>query len=392
MTYDFDRIAEREGTNCEKYDHRAEVFGRGDVIPLWVADMDFEAPPFVVEAMRRRLEHPVFGYTFRGDTFHDAVTAWIARRNGWTVEREWIDFTPGVVAGFTFAIRALTDQGDGVVIQPPVYPPFAQVVKANGRKVVDNPLKLNGGRYEIDFDDLDRKLAGARVLLFCNPHNPTGRVFSREELIRVGELCERHGVAVISDEIHSDLIQKPYRHTHLASLSPWLAEHTVTFVAPSKTFNLAGLSTSVAITPGDALRRRLRAELDRLHVAQGNVFGTVALEAAYTYGDEWLDQLNAYIGGNKDYVADFLACNLPSVGTFPLEGTYLMWLDFRQWGMTQKELSDFLVNEAYLGLNDGAYFGSEGQGFMRLNLGTSRRVIAAAMKQLKEAYEKRNTR
>ncbi len=388
MKYDFDRIVPREKSNCVKYDTCEETFGRPDIIPMWIADMDFPVAPFVENAMRARMEHPVYGYAVRSESYYRSITGWVERRNNWKIKPHWIDFTPGVVSGFVFAIRALTAEGDGVVIQPPVYPPFAAMISANGRRIVNNPMKFTGGRFEIDFEELDRCLAGARALLFCNPHNPTGRVFSREELEKVGELCLKHNVVIISDEIHSDLIQKPYLHTHIASVSPRLAENTVTFIAPSKTFNLAGLSISHAITPGDSLRRRLRAELDKIHVDQGNVFGTAALEAAYTHGDEWVDQLNEYIGRNARYVAEFIDVHLPAVKTIPNEGTYLMWIDFRGLGMEHQELCRFLVAEARLGLNDGQQFGDQGRGFMRMNLATSFDTIKQAMVQLKNACDK----
>lgn len=387
MRYDFDDIELRENTGCVKYDLREHLFGRGDVIPMWVADMDFKVLPEITEALRRRTEHPVYGYAVRPDGFYDSIIKWVDRRNGWKIERGWIDFTPGVVSGFTFAIRALTEPGDGIVIQPPVYHPFAGMIRANHREVVDNPLKLTTDGYEIDFDDLDRKLAGARLLLFCNPHNPTGRVFTREELERIGDLCIKHNVPVVSDEIHSDLVQKPYRHIHFASLSDALAQRTVTLIAPSKTFNLAGLSTSVAITAGDTLRRRLRTELDTLHVDQGNVFGTAALEAAYTHGDRWLDQLVEYIGGNMDFVLDFLSREIPRIKAFRSQGTYMMWLDMHGLGMEHEAMVDFVINKARLGLNDGAIFGSGGRGFMRMNLATSRKVVGRAMQQLKDAVD-----
>ena len=387
--YNFDQIVNREGSHCEKYDRREEIFGRADVIPLWVADTDFAVAPFITEAFMRRIEHPVYGYAFRDATYHTAITGWVGRRHGWEIDASWLDFSPGVVSGLVFAMRAFTNPGDRIVIQPPVYPPFARVTQLNDRVVVNNPLLHNGERYTIDFEDLDRKLEGARALLFCNPQNPTGRVFDREELMRVGELCIKHDVTIISDDIHADIIQKPYRYIPIASLSPEIAARTITLIAPSKTFNIAGLSTSVVITPNDSLRRRLRIEFDKMHADQGNAFGSTALVAAYTQGDQWLDEFNAYIGGNIEYVSNFLAEHLPSVKCHKPEGTYLMWLDFNAWGMPHDELYQWLIDEAGLGLNDGKRFGDEGMGFMRINLGTSRAVLAKAMNQLLDAYQRR---
>ncbi len=386
MKYDFDDIVPREGTGCIKYDTRREVFGRGDVIPLWVADMDFRVLPCVEKALRRRMECPTYGYGIREEGFYNSTAGWVKRRGGWNIDNGWIDFTPGVVPGFAMAIRALSEPGDKVVIQPPVYHPFAHTIKANDRQLVNNPLILaSSGRYEMDFDDLDRKLAGAKLLLFCNPHNPSGRVFTREELTRVGELCCKHDVNIISDEIHCDMVHKPNKHIHIASIDERFAARCVTLIAPSKTFNLAGLSTAVAITPSDTLRRKLRAEMDALHIGQGNVFGTVALQAAYDEGEEWLEQLTEYIGGNMALVDGFMREHLPQIKTRPSEGTYIMWLDMRNLGMEQKELNDFLINKAGVGLNDGEMFGVEGRGFMRINLATSRAVILKALEQIREA-------
>ncbi len=387
MKYNFDRTPSRKGSDCVKFDACPAVFGRGDVIPLWIADMDFEVAPCIIEAMRLRLEHPVFGYGLRNGGFYGAINGWLRERNGWEVQREWISFTPGVVAGFTFAIRALSEPGEGVVIQPPVYPPFAASIKSSGRRVVTNPLLRTDEGWQIDFEDLDRKLSDARLLLLCNPHNPTGRVFTREELERIGELCRKHNVVVISDEIHSDLIQKPYRHIHIASLSDDMAARTVTLVAPSKTFNIAGLSTSVAIVQDDSLRRRFRGQLESVHVDQGNIFGTVALEAAYTNGADWLEELIEYVGGNMDYVIGFLKENLQQIKTWRSQSTYMLWLDMSGLGMSQADLMHFLIFQAGLGLNDGMEFGKEGTGFVRLNVGTSRAVLQQAMQQLKEAVD-----
>lgn len=389
MTYDFDTIVKRAGSSCIKYDTLKETFGTEDVLPMWIADMDFPAAPFIMDAIMRRAMHPCFGYGIREDDYYNAIINWVERHNHWNIEKGWIDFTPGVVAGFSFAIRALTAEGDGVLIMPPTYPPFAAQIKANGRKVVCCPMANREGHFEIDFELLDQKLAEAKAILFCNPHNPTGRVFTEEELRRVGELCLKHNVNIISDEIHSDLIQKPYHHTHLASLSEALAERTVTLIAPTKTFNIAGLSTSVMITPGEALRAKVREELNRYHIDQGNLFGTTTLIAAYNEGDEWLEQLLDYIAGNMQLVSDFFAEKMPEVVARKSEGTYMMWLDFRGLGMTHEELCKFLAEEAHVGLNDGASFGEEGRGFMRINLATSREMVQTALDRIYNAWSSR---
>lgn len=388
MKYDFDKITDRRGTNCVKYDAAAEVFGREDVLPLWIADSDFACPPFIVEAVRKRAEHPVYGYTFQGPEFFRAVTEWVRRRNDWSIESDWIGFTPGVVAGFSLAIQALTEEGDGVLIQPPVYPPFAKMTRMNNRKVVNNPLVWDGEKYVIDFDDFEAKLKESKVFLMCNPHNPTGRVFTREELRRMGELCVEHDVRIISDEIHSDLILKPHRHTHIASLSDEIARQTITFIAPSKTFNVAGLAASVSIIPDESVRRRFSRQADLAGASHGNLFGTTALVAAYEQGDEWLDGFMVQMGKNARYIVDFLRERIPSVRAYVPESTYLMWLDFRAWGLSPEELFRVLV-DAGLGLSDGKDFGEEGVGFMRINIATSPEVLEEAMKRLEAADKAR---
>ncbi len=385
MKYNFDAVIPREGTFCEKYDHRGRIFGRSDVIPMWVADMDFASPPPVLEAIARRLQHPILGYSYRSDSYWQSVVEWVDRRNGWKIDPSWLEFVPGVVPGLVFALRAFTEPGDGVVIQPPVYHPFARQTRLNERVVINNPVRLVGDRYEIDFEDLDRKLDGAKIFLMSNPHNPTGRVFTREELTRIGELCVKHDVLILADEIHSDLIYRPNKHIHIASLDERFAARTLTFIAPSKTFNLAGLSTASVIVPDAALLRQFRYELSKLHADQGSIFGTIALEAAYRYGEEWLEELLVYLQENIDYILTFLREKMPSVRAVRPEGTYLMWLDFSAWPLSHEELTRFMVEQAALGVNEGSMFGEEGRGWMRLNVATRREVVRQAMNQLYEA-------
>ena len=386
MKYNFDEVISREGTNCEKFDARAQIFGRADVIPMWVADMDFAAPSAVVEAIRKRAEHPVLGYSYRSDNYWQSIIDWVYRHSGWKIQREWLDFTPGVVSGIVYALRAFTEPGDHIVIQPPVYHPFARQIHLNDRVVVNNPLRETNGHYEIDFEDLDRKLTGAKVLLMSSPHNPTGRVFTREELTRIGQLCVKHDVLILSDEIHGDIVYAPQKFIHIASINETIAARTLTFIAPSKTFNIAGLSTSVSIVPNPILNQRLQEEYAKTHADQGNIFGAVALEAAYTHGDEWLEQLLQYLKGNVDYVCNFLQERIPSIHCVPPQGTYLMWLDFREWGMTHEEIYQFLIDKAGWGVNEGSMFGEEGRGWMRVNIATQRSVLKQAMKQLYQAW------
>lgn len=388
--YDFDTYIDRIGTDCEKYEDLVPVFGTDEVIPLWLADMDFATADFIVEAMERRMKHPIFGYTFRPQCYYDAICGWVKRRSGWDVDPSWIAFSPGVVAGVTFGMLSCTKEGDGVVIQPPVYHPFGNTIRYNRRTVLNNPLVQDPetGKYSIDFEDLDKKLAQARAFILCNPHNPTGRVFTREELLKIGELCKKHDVTVISDEIHCDFIFKPHQFLHIASLTEDLANRTVTLIAPSKSFNVAGFSTAVAIIPNAERRAAYQAEVDKIHIENGNIFGSVALKTAYEQGDEWMECLVDYLQGNIDFVYDFMTENIRSVGCYKPESTFLMWLDFRGWGMSQQELNRFLVHEAGLGMGDGSIYGVEGTGFQRLNVGTPRSVLERAMKQLWEAVRK----
>lgn len=388
--YDFDTYIDRIGTDCEKYEDMKSVFGTDQVIPLWIADMDFATADFIVEAMERRMKHPIFGYTFRPQCYFDAIRGWVYRHNGWDIDTSWIAFSPGVVAGVTFGMLSCTKEGDGVVIQPPVYHPFGNTIRYNHRTVLNNPLIQDPatGEYRIDFDDLDQKLAQAKAFILCNPHNPTGRVFTREELLKIGELCKKHDVTIISDEIHCDFIFQPHEHIHIASLTEDLANRTITLIAPSKSFNVAGFSTAAAIIPSPERHAAYQAEVDKIHIENGNIFGSVALKTAYEQGDEWMRQLLEYLQGNVDFVYDFMTANIPSVHCYKPEATFLMWLDFRKWGMTQEELNRFLVQEAGLGLGDGSVYGIEGTGFQRLNIGTPRSVLQRAMNQLLEAVRK----
>ena len=389
MSYNFDKVVRRENTNCVKWDLRGETFGKADIIPLWVADMDFETPDFILEAIRERLQHPVLAYSFRSNNYREAIVEWIKRRNGWNIQPEWIEFTPGVVPGLAFSILAYTEKNDNIVIQPPVYHPFRETITSNERTVVNNPLQVSNEKFVIDFDDLDKKLQTAKAIIISNPHNPVARAYTKDELSELGKLCLKHGITIISDEIHSDLIQAPHCHTHIASLSNELAQQTITFISPSKTFNTAGLSTGVAIIPNKLKRMQYKHWIDCLHVGQGNIFGTVALEAAFRNGDDWMREVNEYIGRNIDYVINFIHQYIPNVKCYRPEATYLMWIDFTAWNMDHESLYRFLIDKAGLGLNSGTIFGEEGKGHMRINLACPKSTLEKAMTQLKEACSKR---
>lgn len=385
MTYNFDEIISRKGTSCIKWDARQTVFGNPNVLPMWVADMDFRSPDFVVNALRERLTHEVLGYTYRPESYFDAIIRWVERRNGWTIEKEWICHSPGVVPGLNVAVWAYTQPQDRIVIQTPVYPPFFDAILKNNRTLIENPLIANGDRFEIDFENLDTQLQGAKAIILSNPHNPTGRVFDEEELLRIGELCEKHNVTIISDEIHSDIIMKPHRHRHIAAIAnSRFANRCVTFMAPSKTFNLAGLSTAYAVIPNPELRKQyLQVSEQQLHLGMSNLPGLIGLEAAYTHGDEWLDQLNSYILGNIELLDALVKEHLPRIKVYKPEGTYLAWMDFGALGLTDDELDRKLIGEAEVGLNKGITFGANGKGFRRINLACPRAYVQEAVERMR---------
>ena len=385
--YNFDELIDRSGTNTVKYDGRKSFFGNEDVLPLWVADMDFRTPDFIMEAIRKRAEHDLFGYTFRPESYSQSIVSWLKRRHNWDIKPEWISFSPGVVAGLTMAIEALSKPGDGVIIQPPVYFPLFDSVKGTGREMIENPLRLENGRYYFDLEDLKRKITpNTRLLLLSNPQNPGGMAWSEKELIDLAQICLENKVVIISDEIHSDLIFDGYKFTPLAGISEEIAQNCITCMAPSKTFNTAGLTTSYLIIPNKrhfvAYERVMR--LPHLHM--GNIFGSVALEAAYTYGDEWLAQLMNYLQANYTFLEKFLNDNLPEVKVMRPEATYLIWIDFSAFGLTDEALNQKLL-DAGVGLNRGVQFGKQGSGYMRMNIGCPRSVVLQALTCLKTAFQ-----
>jgi cysteine-S-conjugate beta-lyase len=385
--YDFDELVLREGTNSIKYDARERYFQKSDIIPLWVADTDFKTPDFITNAVKKRAEHEIYGYTFQPDSYFEAIIGWMLRRHNWEINREWISFSPGVVAGISFAIEAFSKPGDGVIVQPPVYFPFFDVVKGSRRKLVENPLRIENNRFTFDFDDLKSKInSDTKLLLLCNPQNPGGMVWTREELTELSAICIENGILVISDEIHSDLIYDGYRHIPFATLSPEAEKNTVILMAPSKTFNVAGLASSAVIIPDRQKHARFERVLSVGHFGMGNLFGTVAMEAAYTYGDNWLGQLLKYLNANYLYLEDFFTKYIPRVNIMKPEATYLVWLDFREYGMNDKELSSFIVDKAGVGLNNGARFGNGGEGWMRLNFGCPRSILEEGLEKLKTAF------
>lgn len=386
MENEFDRVIDRTGTASLKWDFQREITGEDGLLPLWVADMDFPAPPEVIEALRRRAGHPVYGYTREPESWFEAAMEWVLRRHGWALQREWLVSCPGVVPSLNLAILAFSQPGQQVVIQPPVYYPFAAGIRRNGRTVAENPLRLEGGRYGMDFEQLERAAdAGARLLIFCSPHNPVARVWRREELERLADICLRRGLLVLSDEIHCDLLQPGFRHLPTAALSPEMAGRTLTFLSATKTFNLAGLGGSLAVIPDPSLRRRFLELRAALWTGLANAFSVAATEAAWRYGGPWLDRVLEYVGDNFRFLSGFLAHRLPSARVFPLEGTYLAWIDFRGLGFSDEDLKERILRRARVWLDDGPMFGAGGQGFQRLNLACPRATLAAALERIAAA-------
>jgi cystathionine beta-lyase len=389
VTIDFDRAIDRTGTHSVKHDGRAAFFGTADVLPLWVADMDFAAPEAVTRALRERAAHPVYGYTFYPESLYTALIDWFAARHGWTIARDAILMVPGVVPSLHAAVQAFTRPGEGVIVQPPVYYPFFSAVTASGRELVLNPLREEDGHYAMDFAHLEQcAAAGARLLLLCSPHNPVGRVWNRDELEELLRIARRHRLVILSDEIHADLVYPGHRHIPLATLAT-AADVVVTAVAPSKTFNIPGLGLSSLIVPDPVRQAALKQVFDRMALGHSNPFSIAAFEAAYRDGAAWLDALRVYLRDTRDAVAAFLAAQLPAIRLAPPEGTYLLWLDCRDLGMSDDELREFFITRARVGLNPGISYGAAGSGFMRLNIGAPRRVISEALNRISTALARR---
>ena len=385
MQYNFDQIIDRRGTDALKIDAVPAIWGRDDLMPLWVADMDFATPPFIMEAMRRRLDHEVIGYTVRTPQWASSIVAWQQSRYGWEIQPEWLNFVPGIVPGIAFVISCFTEPGDAILIQPPVYHPYIHVPTNLGRTLRRNRLDLVDGQYQIDFERFERDVRGCKLFLLCHPHNPGGRVWSEEELRRIAEICHREGVIVVSDEIHADLTLPPYRHVPFAKVSAEAAECSITLMSPSKAFNMAGLTSSYSVISNEALREKFHRHLEHSELNLGHAVAFISVAAAYSNGTEWLDQMLAYVQGNIDYMEQYLATSLPQVGMIRPQASYLVFLDFRKLGLSQAELNKLIVDKARLALNDGAMF--EGEGFMRLNAASPRSVIEEAMRRLSEALQ-----
>lgn len=394
-TYNFDKIINRKGTNCLKYDFAVERGKPAEVLPLWVADMDFQVSEEITKSLHAAVEHGIYGYTQPKDPYYNAIMNWMKKNHQWETKREWIVKTPGVVFALSAAVKAFTKPGDAVLIQNPVYYPFTNIIRDNDRRVIDNTLvyekRVTEGKsqYSIDYEDFERKIVQENIKLFilCNPHNPVGRVWNREELQYLGEICLHHHVIVVSDEIHNDFVYPGFEHTVFANVDPRFAEFTVTCTAPSKTFNLAGLQISNIFISNETLREAFQKEIDKTGYDEPNALGAVACEAAYRGGQEWLDQLRAYLLENLNFLRAYLQEKLPQIHLVEPEGTYLVWLDCSELGISGKELDQFIVEKAGLWLDGGAMFGPSGADFQRVNIACPRATLELALDKLKAAVD-----
>lgn len=390
MTYDFDKLTDRRGTNSYKWD---SAVAEKDILPMWVADMDFQTAPAIIEALQKRVEHGIFGYTKVPQSYYDAVTNWFSRRHKWNISAEWIIYTSGVVPAISAILKALTTPGDKVLVQTPVYNCFFSSIRNNGCEMVSSPLIYDGNTYSIDYDDLEQKASDPRVktMLLCNPHNPAGRVWTREELTRMGEICLRHNVVVISDEIHCELVMPSLgrEYTPFASISDGFQEHSVTCVSPSKAFNIAGLQIANIVCSNADRRAKIDRAINDNEVCDVNPFGVIATEAAYNEGEQWLNELLEYIEQNYLFMKDFSHANLPHFPLTELEGTYLVWMDCSKLGISSEALEHQLMEDAGLWLNAGTMYGAEGEGFMRWNIACPRARLKEGLKRFANFVERK---
>ena len=386
--YDFDEVIERRGTSCVKHDMMDRIYGTNDLMPMWVADMDFRSPDFVLDAIRQRCEHEVLAYTFGSDSYFEAVINWFKRHYSVDARKDELHFVPGIVAAIAFAIQAFTEKGDRIMIMPPVYPPFIDLPTYAGRKLSCCHLKTENGRFVIDFSDMERKAEGCKMLLLSNPHNPGGTVWSIDTLRQINAICNKTGTIVISDEIHADLTLPGFHHTSFSTVSADARNKSITFIAPSKTFNIAGMGSSIAFIPNKDLRKQYFGYLDGYEVANGNVFAYTVAEAAYRKGDIWLLQVRDYIADNVAFTMSFLKQHIPLAVAMPPEASFLVWIDFNPTGFSYEEVKRRLIQEAKVALNDGYAFGGERyKGFFRLNVGCPRSVLEKALCEIAKALK-----
>lgn len=384
----FDTLIDRKHTGSVKWDQRLKNFGREDILPMWVADMDFPSPPEVAAAIKRRADHPVFGYTEVSDGLNEAIIQWLKRRKHWQISKEWIVHSPGVVTSLIMAILAFTEAGDKILIQSPVYHPFYPIVTSHSRELVINPLTYQGETYGIDFDDLQNKLRqGVKMMLLCSPHNPVGRVWTVTELTQIAGLCQKYQVLLVSDEIHADLVLHGNQHFPVAAVCEELLPNSITCISPTKTFNLAGLAESVALIPNTDLRAKFQQTLLKSGAGMLNIFGLTAAEAAYTHGEPWLEELMIYLSRNLEILLDYFNNNIPQIKVIKPQGTYLAWLNCRELGIEAGKMKDFFVQQARVGLNEGSTFGTDGVGFQRINFACPRSLLIEGLKRIESAVK-----
>ena len=391
MEKDFSKYVERKGSNSVKWDMLSETFGKEDLLPMWVADSDWPTSPSIIKAIKTRAEHGIFGYTFPDQKLKTIIVDWVKKHYDWDIKKEWIVFSNGVVPSLNIAVQTFTNNGDEVIIQPPVYYPFRSAVENNGAIVVNNQLKNINGKYKFDLKELKnilkdspQKLSRAKLLILCSPHNPVGRVWEKEELAELGKICLENDVKILSDEIHADFVYDDKKHTPIASLNNELSQNTLTFMAPSKTFNIAGLNSSFVIIENKKLRKEFKVNKNGL-VGTGNIFGLVAMKAAYQNGEKWLSEQLSYLNENMKFAVNYINENIPGITTRKSEGTYLLWLDCKELDFSDNQLENFFINEAKLALDPGTWFGKGGRGFMRMNLACPRSILKEGLDKLKKA-------
>lgn len=379
----FDEIINRRGTECYKWDKLNELYGKDDVIAMWVADMDIPVAEPILNAVKKRMEHEVFGYSFLDNSYYEAVIGWMKRRHDWEIEKEWINYTPGVVPALNFLVRALSNPGDEVIVQTPVYNPFMDSIRNNGRRVVENSLIFKDDTYVMDYEDLESKISDrTRLLILCNPHNPVGRVWSKEELKQLGDICLKHNIIVISDEIHSDIIYKGYKHNVFANICDEFKQNCVICTAPSKSFNIAGFKVSNIIIPNENIRKKFKIEIENNHIENPAVFTSAVLKASYNECESWFDELMEYLEENKNYAIDYFKENIPHIRIVKPEGTYLLWVDCSDLKLNNKELKEFFTKKCGVALGEGCKYGDGGNSFQRINIGCSKEVLEEGLKRI----------
>ena len=385
--YNFDEIIERRGTDCVKYDLLESYFGNGDALPLWVADTDFRTPDFIMDALHNRMNHEVLAYSYRPDSYYEAIINWMEKKHGWKIDREMITSSPGVVSAVTMLIMALSEPGDKVIVQTPVYFPFFTSIKGSGREMIENPLMLKDGRYTFDFENLRQIIdSQTKLLILCSPHNPGGMVWTKEELEELSRICIENGIIIISDEIHADLVFTGNKHIPVPMVSDEMAMNSAVLMAASKTFNVAGLSTAFVIIPNKKIRVKYERVLRTIHIDSGNIFGNIATEAALANGYDWLNQLMIYLEDNYNYLENFLTARMPKIKIMRPEATFLVWLDFTAYNLSEIQLAKLLIDGG-VALNKGSIFGTGGEGYFRLNFGCPRAVLEEGLKKIEKALK-----